>query len=64
MTKEFFERGKQIAEWADKTMTAEEIEELRFLLILSKMKENDKLADVLADVHRISLNLNRLCTLK
>ena len=31
-------------------MTKEEIEELRFLLILSKMKENDKLADVLADV--------------
>jgi hypothetical protein len=50
MSKEFFERGKQIAEWADKTMTAEEIEELRFLLILSKMKENDKLANVLAEV--------------
>jgi len=30
-------------------MTAEEIEELRFLLILSKMKENDKVADVLAE---------------
>jgi hypothetical protein len=31
-------------------MTAAEMEELRFLLILSKMKENDKLADVLADI--------------
>ena len=31
-------------------MTEAEMEELRFLLILSKMKENDRVADVLADV--------------
>lgn len=31
-------------------MTKAEMDELRFLLILSKMKENDKVADVLADV--------------
>ena len=31
-------------------MTEAEMDELRFLLILAKMKENDKVADVLADV--------------
>jgi hypothetical protein len=31
-------------------MTKAEMDELRFLLILAKMKENDKVADVLADV--------------
>jgi hypothetical protein len=29
MTKEFFERGKQIAEWADKTMTKDETLKMR-----------------------------------
>jgi hypothetical protein len=31
-------------------MTQAEMEELRFLLILAKMKENDKVADVLTDI--------------
>jgi len=31
-------------------MTKEEMDELYYLLILSKMKENDRVADVLADV--------------
>jgi hypothetical protein len=31
-------------------MTKEEMDELYYLLILSKMKENDRVADVLADI--------------
>ena len=36
-------------------MTEAEMEELRFLLILAKIKENDKVADVLADTDKTGI---------
>ena len=41
-------------------MTAEEMEELRFLLILSKMKEN---SEKLVDINKLKQNGNQTATL-